>query len=243
MSRLIMRARIALAVLNMAIGPLLVGAPDAAAVTPNYGEFSRLFERSAGQIWADDRAASQFAWSPESSTVSRVSWGDPAAWPPATDEKFVRDGDWILMEGYGDRTTGELVRQVATAEWIGNVDCTGMTPLAIDGRQKYARWTIPSSPYCLRTIGYIDHQDIRVNFEHAQVWWPPSGPTCSNRYISNQIGLKLYEVWRDDNGTPGGQLTEKQRRDVIYAKGIGPAFIITDWLHNWRADLRYHWTW
>jgi hypothetical protein len=226
----------------LSIAALLSGNSSANAVSYDYGQFSMMSARSAGQAWSSGKAATQWTWTPNGA-YSDIAWGDPAAWPPATYERFQRDGDWVRMIGYGDNT-GLFMPQIVTRERLGNINCTGLTDLAVDGRQHYVRWSTPTTAYCVLTEGYMVYQGTRIDFTHQQVWFPPSAPTCSNAYYTGQRCIKQYEVWRDNNGSPGGPLTEKQRRDNIFALGLGPAFIITDYLHgNWRADLRYHWMW
>lgn len=241
MSRFIARARIALAVLVMTVSPLLVSAPDAAATTPNYGEFSRMFDRAAGQYWADGAVAGQWAWEPQGASVSHVRWGDPTVWPPSSYERFERSGDWVLLNGYGDST--QFLPLHVTQEKIGDVNCQNMTPLPdIGGKQHYVQWNIPSSAYCLEAWGYLDYQGTQIDFYHKQVWFPPSLPTCNNPYFTGQVCIKQFERYSDNNGNPGGPLIERHWRDHILAKGKGPAYIVHNWDNGWHADGRFYWT-
>src|SRR3954468_15012170 len=76
---------------------------DAAAPAPTaetYGQYSLMFEKSAGQYWAGGTAAGQWAWTPLTATTSDISWGDPKSWPPKSAEHFIHDGDWVLLDGY-----------------------------------------------------------------------------------------------------------------------------------------------
>ncbi|MFG2056543.1 hypothetical protein ACGFI9_21220 [Micromonospora sp. NPDC048930] len=214
-----------------------------------YGDYSRMFERSAGQFWSGSWR-NQWAWEPQGLNVSHIRWGDPAAWPPANYERFERslDGQWVLLDGYGDNT-GFLPQQV-TRELIGDVNCQNMTALPWDGgKQHYVKWNIQSTAYCLEAWGQIlIPGGTPVDFYHKQVWFPPSPPTCNNMYYQNQTCIKQYEVWKDNNpgngGVAGGPLELRHERDHILAKGLGPAYIIHNYFPNngWQAELRYNWT-
>lgn len=242
MSRFISRARIAVAALIMAVGPTLAGSPGASATTSNYGEFSRIFERAAGQYWSGGAVSGQWAWEPQSSTVSRIRWGDPATWPPSNYERFEKSGGWLLLEGYGD-DTGLFAPQIVTSEQAGDVNCQNMAPLpGAGGKQHYVQWDIPNTAYCLEAWGYIDYQGTHIDFYHKQVWFPPSPATCNNTYFTGRICVKQYEIWQDNNGDPGGQLVQRHHRDHILAKGLGPAFIVHDWATGWEAHGRFYWT-
>lgn len=241
MSRFIPRARIALAALVIAVAPLLVGT-SATAATPNYGEFSRMFDRAAGQYWSGGAVSGQWAWEPQSATVSHIRWGDPATWPPVNYERFTRSGDWVLLDGYGDNS-GLFLPLVMTLETIGDINCQNMTALpSAAGKQHYVKWEIPSPAYCLEAWGYLTYQGTRIDFYHKQVWFPPSPPNCNNNYFVNQVCVKQYERYSDNNGNPGGPLIERHHRDHILAKGKGPAFIVHDWQTGWQARGRYFWT-
>jgi hypothetical protein len=235
-------ARITTALLAIATG-LLLAAPNASATTYTYDQFSRITQRSAGQYWQGGTAAGQWAWAPNLDGSSDISWGDLAPWPPPTFEHFSRDGQWVYLEGYGDRTTGEFLRQVVTSESIGDVNCQTMTSLPyVGGRQHYTKWTVGSTAYCLDAVGYLDYHGTRIDFHHQQVWFPPSGPTCSNSYFTRQTCVKQFERYWDNNGNPGGPLVLRQWRDHILALSLGPAFIVHDWSTGWEAHGRYYWT-
>jgi hypothetical protein len=237
--------RSALTVLLLTTAVLLTTAGFAAGRTPpTYGDYSQMTTRHAGQIWSGGQPASQWAWNP-TGVDSRISWGDPTAWPPPSYEQFTRSGDWVLLAGYGDNT-GLAAPQTVTSERIGDINCANSAPIPPDpqGRQHYVKWSTPTTAYCLEAWGYITYQGTRVDFYHRQVWFPPS-PTgaCANAYITGVTCIKQWEIWRDNNGQPGGPLVEVHRRDNILAAGIGPGFI----LHNYRTgqhmDLKFHWTW
>lgn len=242
MPGLLTRARNLLAMLAILAASLLSSTPQADAVTPTYDQFSRILDRSAGQYWSGGAVSGQWAWEPQSSSVSRIRWGDPATWPPNNYERFERSGDWVLLEGYGD-DTGQFLPQVVTSEKIGDINCTNMQTLpSAGGKQHYVKWGIPGAAYCLEAWGYIDYQGTQIDFYHRQVWFPPSGPTCANTYFVNQICVKQYEIWRDNNGNPGGPLVQRHHRDHILARDLGMAFIVHDWQTGWEAHGRYYWT-
>jgi hypothetical protein len=215
----------------------------AQAAGQTYGDFSRIFARSAGQYWADNQVAGQWTWNPQSATESRISWGDPAAWPPDYAETFLRSGDWVLLDGWSGNGTYYTVR--VTKEQIGDASCNGLTTVPSDGgRQHYARWTVPGQAYCLKAWGKITERSSGkvVDFGHTQIWSPPAA--CGNRYFSGQTCVKQWESWWDNNGAPGTPIVRRLERDQYLAKGIGMAFRIQQYYPSpWLADLRYHWTW
>lgn len=223
---------------------LVAGFAEGTRRVSTYAEYSMHDQRRAGQLWSGGAAASQWAWAPQPDGSSHIRWGDPTAWPPPNYERFRRVGDWVLLEGYGD-DSGAFARQVVTREQAGDINCANPVPIPLDpqGRQHYVKWVIPTSPYCIQSWGYIDYLGTRVDFYHKQVWFPPSGLTCTNAYISNRQCIKQHERWSDNNGNPGGPLVQRHYRDNILAKGIGPGFIIHNWDNGWHADLRYWWAW
>ncbi|WP_221568978.1 hypothetical protein [Alkalihalobacillus sp. TS-13] len=214
-----------------------------------YGDYSRMFESSAGQFWSDTWR-NQWAWEPQGGGVSYIRWGDPDHWAPENYEKFEKskDGKWILLDGYGNDKG--LLKQRVTYEQIGNVMCQNMQPLSKveGGKQHYVKWDIPSEAYCLEAWGEIlIPGDENVDFYHKQVWFEPSGYWCDNKYFQDQKCIKQYEVWKDNNnnGKIGGPMELRIERDHIFAKGMGPAYIIHNYFPNngWHADLRYYWNW
>jgi hypothetical protein len=228
----------------------VAGAASSATASPSgytYDQFSMMFGSNAGQY--DDVTgypSGQWAWVPQSGSESDVSWGDPAAWPPSGYERFEHVNDWVVLDGFQNGSIWEP--QVVSKELMGDVNCSDevdVTPA--DGRELYSKWNVDDTAYCIEAWGRIlvpNHPP--VDFYHRQVWFPQSGPWCSNPYYANRICLKDYEVWADNNpvngGTPGGPLLLSQTRDTIFALGIGPAFIIQDYLHDdWQAFDRYFW--
>jgi hypothetical protein len=216
------------------------------AAPATYDQFSMMTQRHAGQYWQGGQPAGQWAWSPNPDGSSDVSWGDPSTWPSPTFEHFTHDQNWVYLEGYGDRTTGEFLRQVVTSERIGDASCQNMTILDTpDGRQRYTKWNIPNTAYCLDTTGFLDYRGTRINFRHLQMWYPPTGPTTSTEYYRNRVALKQYELYWDNNGSPGMPTTLKVWRDNITALGVGPALIVHSYLpgdKGWEAHLRYDWS-
>jgi hypothetical protein len=213
----------------------------AAVVAENYGQYSLMFERSAGQYWAGNAAAGQWAWAPQSATTSDISWGDPKAWPPKSAEHLIHYGDWVLLDGFSDGAGRPLTQiQRVTSEKIGSLNCTGMKPIpSAGGKQHYVKWTIPTAGYCLDATGTIKPPNGRttVHFRHLQKWSPPH--SCSNSYISGQTCITQFEQWWDDNRHPYSLTLE---RSLEIARGKGPAFSNRTTVPvNWSADGRYYW--
>ncbi|WP_190821514.1 hypothetical protein [Saccharopolyspora pogona] len=100
--------------------------------------------------------AEHWTWEPQSSGVeSRIAWGDPATWPPDVSERFIRSGEWVLLDGWSDN--GTYYRQRVDSEVIGNgLDCTNRRPLPSDtDGQHYVPWQVPTSIVCLIAEGTI----------------------------------------------------------------------------------------
>lgn len=167
--------------------------------------------------------------------------GRPEDLAPKSGERFVRDGDWILLDGYNDGAGRPLTQiQRVTSEKIGSANCTGMQPLPSAGdRQHYVKWTIPTTGYCLDAVGTIKPPTgaTTVNFRHLQKWTPPH--PCANPYFTNQTCITQFEQWWDDNNHPYAlQLS----RTIELARGKGPAFTNhTTVPMKWNANARYYW--
>lgn len=215
----------------------------ARADTNTYDAYSRMFTRSAGQYWAGGAVAGQWAWKPTLSTQSEISWGDPANWPPSYAERFLRSGDWVMIDGWTGN--GTYYTERVTKELIGDANCANLQPIPSNGgRQHYVKWTIPSSGYCLKAWGTITEQSSGkvVDFGHTQIWSPPAA--CSNLYYKAQICIKQWESWWDNNGSPGKPITRRLERQNQLARGLGMAFSVRQYYPSaWNADLRYHWNW
>jgi hypothetical protein len=238
-----MRIKASIAAVALAAVTAPMTAPvTAQAAAENYGEYSLMFSRSAGQ-YRVGQWANQWAWSPQSATTSDISWGDPATWPPASAEHFIRSGDWVLLDGYSNGQ-GLPVTQVqrVTSETIGDAGCGNMTPVPSDGaRQHYVRWTIPSTGYCLDAKGTITSTATGtvVHFEHRQQWSPPA--PCSNAYHSGRTCIQQHEQWYDDNTHPWGLQID---RSQYISRGQGMAFMIRQTVPStWAADGADYWTW
>jgi hypothetical protein len=240
MSRVLRKCAVLAGVVTLLIAGAAAPA-RAAAVT--YDQFSRMFERGAGQFWSGGQAAGQWTWSPRSATESGISWGDPASWPPDGAEEFVRSGDWVLLDGWSDN--GTYYTQRVTSELAGDGRCENLRPLPSDGgRQHYVQWTVPTQPYCLKAWGTITERSSGkvVDFGHTQIWSPPAA--CANQYLGAQTCVRQWESWWDNNGRPGQPITRILERDQYIAKGIGMAFVVQQYHPTpWRAELRSHWTW
>jgi len=220
------------------------GAARASAVqaeAENYGQYSLMFEKAAGQYWAGGAAAGQWAWTPLSATTSDISWGDPATWPPKSAERFIHDGDWVLLDGYNDGAGRPLTQiQRVTSEKLGDANCAGMSPIpSAGGKQHYVKWNIPATGYCLDAVGTIKppNGSTTVNFRHLQKWSPPH--PCSNTYFTNQTCITQFEQWWDDNQHP---YSLQLQRSLEIARSLGPAFTNhTTVPITWTANARYYW--
>lgn len=237
--------RLKILTVAVSLAGLAAAAPmTAQAATPeNYGDYSLMFSRSAGQYSSGGQVAGQWTWSPQSASTSDISWGDPASWPPASAERFVRSGDWVELDGYSDGQ-GHPVTEVqrVTSEAIGDADCGNMTPLPSDGgRQHYVRWTIPAAGYCLDAKGTITStvNGSVVHFEHRQQWGAPA--PCSNADFGGETCISQHEQWYDDNGHAYGLQID---RTQYIARGRGMAFMIRQTVQGtWAADGSAYWTW
>ena len=78
----------------------VLGPVAAASPSENYGEYSLMTQRHAGQFYSEGNAAGQWSWTPQGDE-SEVLWGDPSKWPPDSAERFRHAGDWVLV-GPGD---------------------------------------------------------------------------------------------------------------------------------------------
>ncbi|MEV0614194.1 hypothetical protein AB0I81_12790 [Nonomuraea sp. NPDC050404] len=222
-------------------------AAASAGALGTYGDYSRMFERSAG-LFASGSWQNQWAWEPQGGNVSHIRWGDPGKWPPANYEKFERSGDWVLLDGYGN--ADGMLKQRVTREQVGDVNCKNMKPLlSLSGKQHYVKWDIQPEAYCLEAWGKIlIPGGTDVDFYHKQVWFPPSAPNCANTFHQGKTCVKQFEIWKDNNpgngGTAGGELELRHQRDNVFAKGMGPAFVIHNYFPNdgWQAELKSSWT-
>ena len=203
-----------------------------------------MFAKRAGQFAPDGGPAYQWGWRPQAGGRSRISWGDPKPWPPASSERFLRSGDWVLLDGYTNGSTDNFQR--VTSEQLGDSACRNLRALPSDGgRQHYVRWRIPATGYCLRAQGTINapHYPRPVRFQHNQVWYPPS--PCSVPAYPNQVCIRQHEEWYDDNGHAYSKVLE---RDQYLARGLGMAFRIDTSFNNrapadWHARMTSSWNW
>ncbi|WP_219471642.1 hypothetical protein [Nonomuraea rhizosphaerae] len=219
-----------------------VVAVPARAAGEDYGEYSRMFSRSAGQFWADGRAAGQWAWKPLSATTSEISWGDPKSWPPDYAEKFVHAGSWVMLDGWRDN--GTYYRLRVTKEQIGDAKCGNLRTIATSGPQHYVKWDIPSQAYCLKAWGTLTEESSGkvVDFGHTQIWSPPA--SCSAPAYGTRRCVKQWESWWDNQGKPGQAITRKLDRDNYLAKGVGMAFGVRQYFPKpWAAEGHSDWTW
>jgi hypothetical protein len=231
--------------MTIVVAGLAINGPArvSAATQETYGDYSLMFSPSAGQYFAGGQVAGQWTWSPQSGTASDISWGDPATWPPASAEHFIRHGNWVELDGYS-HGQGQPVTEVqrVTSEEIGDADCDNMRPLpSVGGLQHYVMWNIPATGYCLDAVGTITStvNGAVVHFAHKQQW-EPSAP-CSNAYLSGQACIAQHEQWWDDNGHSFSLVLD---RTQYIARGLGMAFKIRQtYPTSWSADGRNYWLW
>ena len=200
----------------------------------SWAQYSTMDRPTTGVLWAAGQPASKFEWLPVSATESHVLWGDPAQWPPTYRERFIRRGDWVMLDGWwGNGTYYQLHMD---QESICSADCTGCRPLPAGRAQHYALWKAPAAGYCLRAQGRIIAESGAgtVRYAHDQIYVP--GVVCGNAYVPRATCLMQRETWADDNGSPYGP---KLDRVSFLAAGLGPGFLILQTVPTvWRAELR-----
>jgi hypothetical protein len=226
-----------LAGLSLAMTPA-----STAATVPTYADYAMSGIRSAGQYWSGTQVAGQWSWSPQNTTESRISWGDPAKWPPTYNEQFVTVGEWVTLPGWFDN--GTFYKVQTTTEWQAAADCrTGRVSLPTGGPQHYVRSTIPVAAYCLYAEGTITEQSSGkvMHFQHQQVWSPAKACGTNAYGLTGPGCVDQWESWSDDIGTP---FALKLERTATLARGLGMAFRIRQTYPSvWAADLRYAWRW
>lgn len=238
------RHRVSIWLLFVVLSLLLftLGSVAAAAPSENYGQYSLMKQRRAGQFYSGGSPAGQWSWTPRGDE-SEVLWGDPSKWPPDSAEHFIHAGDWVLLDGW--RSFGTYYVQRVNRELIGDGTCQNMVSLPADGgRQHYVQWKIPPRAYCLQAWGTITEKSSgkTMDFFHSQVWSPPS--PCQNIYLGSRTCIRQWETWSDNNGTPDSPITRKLERSVYLARGIGMGFVIDQtYPHPWRAELHSAWVW
>ncbi|MFI5588816.1 hypothetical protein ACIA5G_27440 [Amycolatopsis sp. NPDC051758] len=219
----------------------VVAAP-AQAASPVYGDFSMMFQRSAGQYAPPGEKAYQWAWSPQSATESQISWGDPVSWPPSYAEHFVRDGDWVLLDGWGGNGTYYTERVTSESLCLGGA-CTALP--SHGGQQHYVRWTVPASDYRLVADGVVTEQSSgkTFRFRHTQTWGAPA--PCSSARFGARTCITQSESWSSDQDLPAGSpIRETLRRDIKIARGLGMAFSIDQQVESpWHAEATEYWKW
>jgi hypothetical protein len=67
-----------------------------------------------------------------------IRWDLPANWnnPGDGQEHFVRDGDWLYLDGYENQSTGVYNPQRVTSERIGDANCANPRNLPSHGGQQ-----------------------------------------------------------------------------------------------------------
>ena len=226
---------------------LVATAGSASAAGETYDQYSLMYQKSAGQLVdSAGTPASQWAWRPGDAGQSVIRWDLPSNWDNPADglEHFVRDGDWLYLDGYENQSTGTFNPQRVTSERVGDANCANLVELpSHGGQQHYVRWNIPAQGYCLVAEGTITTPAGAVKFKHQQVWSPPT--TCQTRFFGAVRCVQQHEKWWDDNGHPYSLRIE---RSAFLGKGLGMGLAIHSTVGDgvpidWRADLRNVWTW
>lgn len=222
---------------------LTLATPVSANTEQTYGDYSLMFQRSAGQYWAqqESTATGQWTWNPSGNT-SVISWGPAESWQRGGDwaqvkhEQFAYDGGWVWLDGFRDSVSFYELRTMV--EWTADADCqTNRVALVPGGAQRYVKWTVDSRPYCLFAAGTLRQVTTGklIAFAHQQVW---SRETCANRYLGQRLCLKQRETWWDDNGSPW---QVRQDRTQWIGRGAGMGYVIAE--GAFRPELRYTWLW
>lgn len=239
-----MRLSVSVLLTVLTVVLVLLGPVASAASLENYSVYSVMTQRRAGQFYSGGVASGQWSWKPQGD-ASEVTWGDPSKSPPDNVERFVHIGDWVMLDGYQQRSFGTYNVRRVNRESIGDGSCHNMVPLPSEqGRQHYVQWTIRPRAYCLQAWGTTTDQTSgqTVDFVHTQIWSPPS--PCRNDYLGEQTCIRQWESWSDNDGAPGATITRKLERSVYLARGIGLGFVIDQtYPHAWHAELHSDWAW
>lgn len=242
-------ARLAAAALGTALlgaGMLSQAGTASAASTENYGQFSMMTVKAAGQVWAKDdtsKTVAQWAWKPGRNGTSEVRWDKAGDWQGKSThtETYVHKGGWVYLSGFVNKKTGVSYKVRVTSEKIGNAQCGNMKSLASNGGlQHYVKWTVPSAGYCLISVGKITSSKGEVVHFRQQLKWNKPG-NCATKYHGTVRCIRQSEVWSDDNGHA---MKVTRVRDNYLGKGFGPGLIMNQTKPAaWHADLRYTWRW
>lgn len=228
------------------VGILLLSCGQAgSANAETYGDYSGMFDRTAGQFLTGSSVTGQWAWSPQSATESHITWGHPSDWPKGQKERFIREGDYVLLDGWWGN--GTYYKQDVT-QWRADSDCKSNREQLPSGAQRYVAWQAPAegSGYCLFAAGTLTEQSSgkTVRFAHQQVWSAVNCP--SNPHRNATECLKQTETWWDDNHKPW---SESLHRDVYLAKGHGMAYRVDNRNVKNHSSitsthyLKYRWNW
>jgi hypothetical protein len=204
-----------------------------AATSEVWGNYSLMDRAVTGVIWDNAGPASQYQWDVVSANESHIHWGTPHSWPVPNRERFIHSGSWVLLDGWWGN--GTYYTQRVTHERLCDVTCNTCITLS-GGVQHYAKWNVPTRPYCLQAEGAITEASSGkvVNFRHVQVYWP-SEP-CTNSSFPSATCIKQHETWWDDNQS---SFQKRLDRTVYLAKGLGVAFRIEQTFPlAWYAELR-----
>jgi hypothetical protein len=200
-------------------------------------------QRRAGQFYSAGPLSGQWSWAPQGN-ASEVTWDEPSKSAPDNVERFVHIGDWVMPDGYEQRSFGTYNVQRVNRELIGDESCQNMVLLPSDEVANTVCSENPLARLLPPGVGTITDQSSgqTVDFFHSQIWFPPS--PCRNDYLGEQICIRQWESWSHNNGIPGAPIIRKLERSVYLARGVGLGFAIDQtYPHSWHAELHSDWAW
>jgi hypothetical protein len=219
----------------VAATPLPAPIASAAVDSESWADFSMMGKNQSGMLWSGMDPASRYQWVRISANESHIYWGEPTKkWPPAYHERFIRVGEWVMLDGWWGDGTYYTVR--VDREEQCDAACEHCTLIASDGPQRYARWTVPSTPYCLKAKGTITYQEPSpgvIHFDHQQVYTP--GALCSTSQGLLARCITQHETWWDDKS---GVFEKRLERVNSIAKGIGGFRVDQVFPGPWHAEYR-----
>ena len=199
-----------------------------------WADYSMMRKPWTGQLWANGKVVSQYQWVPVDNNESHVYWGLPDKWPPDYRERFIRNGAWVMLDGWWGNGTYYSLR--VTNETLCDAKCSNCTTIAQSGPQHYTRWIVPVKGYCMRADGVLTEQSSgkQLLFRHDQKYSPPA--PCSNSTLVDQVCIEHWESWSDNRDSP---LKQKLERVTYFAKGLGGGFkVIQSFPTPWQAEFR-----
>ena len=225
-----------LTLLLCALKPVATAAP-----AEDYGEYSMMSQRHAGQFYSGGSLAGQWSWTPHGDE-SEVLWGDPSKWPPDSAEHFIHSGDWVVLDGW--RSFGKYYVQRVNRELIGDTSCRNMTPLPSDGaRQHYVQWNIPAQRTAFRR-GALS----RAVQRQGRGLLPFPGVVTAefvqqrlsrDTNLHTAVGILVGQQWQrrraDHSQARTKRLPGPRCRNGLHDR--------SDFPHSWSAELHSDWIW